>query len=302
MNATQDDESSAEARDQPAPLRLILKVDRSTEIELAARSRRMTRTGQPLRLDPVARSVQFLRGIGNRVTMALPAFYMFYAADTRKKAECSIDGFAGVVTRSYLNFSSANTIALCTRQAFDHAGKGANLTGKGFASSSDQVLAQHAEFWAKKSGRPEDDALSALLLLRRLFDDCSKKDTVLLAEDSPLATRVGLLKQYADRNVAHLSSDVYEVGLLDVAHVVAALTIVGEVIRSFDDSRLQQDYFNDLDEAAAHAAGALFPSTTIPRLFKRMDVEAQARACWKVDVNAGLDMLHRRLPYAIGWW
>jgi hypothetical protein len=303
MDAPDEDVESSGSTDRPEPIRLAFAVDRSAEVELAERAERMTRKGQPFQLEPLTKSVQFLRGIGSRATISLPAFYMFCAADVHKKAKCSIDGFAGVVMRSYLNFSSLSTIALCTRKAFDHdGGKGANLTGRGFARTSDQVLEAHAAYWAKQADRPIEDALSALLLLRRLFDDCSKTDTALLTGESSLGKRIGLLKQYADRNAAHLSFDDYAVSPLDCAHVVATLVLVGEVIRSFDDSTQPQRYYNDLDEASARAATQLFPDTQARRLFQHFSVEMQARSSWKFGIDVGLELLHRQLPHATGWY
>lgn len=64
---------------------------------------------------------------------------------------------------------------------------------------------------------------------------------------------------------------------------------------------LPKTYFDDLDEASAAAAAALFPSVTVPRLFTHIKVEQSAGACWKFGVDVGLQMLHTRLPYLTGW-
>ena len=139
-------------------------------------------------------------------------------------------------------------------------------------------------------------------LLRSVFQDCAKHETRLLAASAPLGRRIALLKQYADHAAAHLSLDNYEFSTLDCGHVVAALTVIGEIVRSFDDPDSQATYFDTLDEGSLNAARQLFPATPDLRLFGNMQIEMQSRLCWQFDVDLGRQMLLEKLPYAIGWF
>lgn len=302
LPATPAEEPVSEQADltgRPVTIGLVYARNRGAEIQLSTRAQRMTRKGRPIELRSLEKSVQFLRMVSWRGMMALPALYTFYAA-TIEDSRCHIDGFAGLVTRSFLKFTSLNTIALVCRTAFDHEAKGASLTGKGFAKISDPILLEHADYWAKRSGLPVEDATRALRLLRRVFGDCSKTDTDLLAGASTLGKRIGLLKQYAHRHAAHSSQENFSVAIHDMGHVVAALTVISQIINTFDDSTLPKAYHDDLDEASATAAAALFPSVTVPRLFKHIKVET-AGACWRFEVDGGQQLLHERLPYLTGW-
>jgi len=213
---------------------------------------------------------------------------------------CSIAGYPGLILKHSLQFSSIGTIALSCRKAFDHATTG--LTGARFSKVSDSTLTEVAEYWANNSGRPVEDAYAALYLLRSVFRDCAKNETQLLAAQAPLARRIALLKQYADHAAAHLSLDYYEFSMLDCVHVVAALTMIGEIIRSFDDSNSQPTYFDTLDEASLNAAKQLFPALPNLRLFGNLQIEMQSRLCWQFGYDKGRQMILEQLPYAIGWF
>ena len=232
--------------------------------------------------------------------MALPAFYLFHAAAANTDRASSIEGYPGVVFKHSVSFSALGTVALACRKAFDHGANG--LTGANFGKTSDATLKEHSEYWAKNSKRPPQDAYAALHLLRSIFRDCAKTDAVLFKDAAPLGQRVGLLKQYADRAAAHLSFEDYAVSIPDCAHVVAALALIGEIIRSFDDSSSLPTYFDTLDEAAFSAAKQLFPTTPDLRLFQHMKVEMQARICWQAGSEQGRQMFFEQLPYAIGWY
>jgi hypothetical protein len=191
-----------------------------------------------------------------------------------------------------------NTIALACRKAFDH---GRGLTGAAFGRISDLTLEKHAEHWARYSAQNKEDAYIALHFLRTFFAKCSKKPDALFKEGTTLGRRIGFVKQYADRSAAHLSLEYYEFDTLDIAHVVAALTLVGSIICSFDNGA-PPEYFNQIDEAAFDAAVALFPDTPRIRLFEHMKVEMQARLCWQWGEERGMHMLTEQLPYAISWF
>src|SRR6185295_1390756 len=106
---------------------------------------------------------------------------------------------------------------------------------------------------------------------RNAVDDCS----------GSVRSSYPLLKQYADHAAAHLSLDSYEFSTLDCVHVVAALTVIGEIIRSFDDSNSPPTYFDTLDEASLNAAKQLLPTLPNLRLFGNMQIEMQSRLCWQ---------------------
>lgn len=280
--------------------KLVITIDRSAERVLADRAQRLKPIRPPPRLSSLEQSVQFLRGVHSRATLTLPAFYLYYGATTDGEPACSIAGYPGFVLKHSLQFSSIGTVALSCRKAFDRGAKG--LTGASFAKISDETLAKVAEYWSKKSKRPVEDAFAALYLLRSVFRDCAKSETHLLTASAPLGRRIALLKQYADHSAAHLSLDNYEFSILDCVHVVAALTVIGEIVRSFDDPDSQPTDFDSLDEASLSAAKQLFPAMPDLRLFGNMKIEMQSRLCWQFGVDKGRHMLLEQLPYAVGWF
>ena len=280
--------------------KITLTLDQSAERELADRADRQKSRSEPLQLAAPERAIHFLRGVKSRATLALPAFYLFHGAMANGHEGCSVNGYPGVVLKHVLEFSSIGTVSLCCRKVFDHRATG--LTGANFAKSSDDTLRRIADYWSRKSTRPPDDALAALELLRSVLGDCARTDSALLGAEAPLGRRIGLLKQYADRSAAHLSLEDYEFSTLDCAHVVAAITVIGEIIRSFDDPNTQRNYFDALDEASLVAARHLFPATPDIRLFGRVEIETQARLCWQWGAERGRRMLLAELPYATGWF
>lgn len=278
--------------------KLILNFDDSAKVEVAKRAERLTRRAAPTNLGDVGTSVQFLRGVGSRATFALSSFYLLISADIEGKNKCTIAGHAGKVFQSQVRFSSLNTISLACRKAFDH---GRGLTGATFGRTRESTLEQHAEHWARYSAHSKDDAYKALLFLRSFFAKHSKNSDALFKDGTTLGRRIGFIKQYADRSSAHLSLESYEFDTLDIAHVVAALALVGSIICTFDNGA-PPEYFNQIDEAAFDAAVALFPDTPKIRLFERMRIEMQARLCWEWGEEHGMQMLAEQLPYAISWF
>ena len=280
--------------------KIILTLDQSTERALSDRAERLKPRGQPVQLNALEQAVYFLRGVSSRAAMALPAFYLFHRAKADDDQACAIEGYPGVVFKHVIAFSSVSTVSLSCRKAFDHGARG--LTGANFAKNSDEALKRVAEYWCTNSNRSFQDALAALNLLRSIFQDCAKTDTALLKAAAPLSRRIGLLKQHADRSAAHLSLESYEFSILDCAHVVAALTVIGEIISSFDDPQAQPTYFDTLDEASLSAARQLFPAIPDIRLFGHIKIEMQSRLCWQGGTDRGRQMLLEQLPYAIGWF
>ena len=280
--------------------KLHITVDRSAERALADRAQRQVPRDAPLQLAPHERSIHFLRGVRSRATITLPAFYLFLGASAEDPDACSVEGYAGVVLRHAVKYTSISTLSLCCRKAFDHRATG--LTGASFGKSSDDVLGQVGEYWATTSNRPVADAVAALSFLRTIFRDCAKPESALLRDPAPLSRRLGLLKQYANRSAAHLSLETYEFTVLDCAHVVAATTMIGEIIRSFDDPTSDLGYFDAIDEAGLKAAIQLFPKTPDRRLFQDIAIEMQSRLCWQWGSDRGRQMLLEQLPYAISWF
>jgi hypothetical protein len=230
--------------------------------------------------------------------MALPAFYLFHGASC--DGACSIEDYPGVVLKHAIKFSTICTVSLSCRKAFDHEALG--LSGANFAKNSDDNLTRVAEYWSSKSNRPIKEALAALHLLRAIFRDCAKTDTALFKADAALGRRIGLLKQHANRSAAHLSLESYEFSTIDCAHVIAALTMIGEIIRSFDEPTGETNYFDRLDEASLTAARRLIPGMPDVRLFGHIKIEMQSRLCWQWGIERGRQMLLEQLPYAISWF
>lgn len=267
--------------------------------DLFARSKRLIRTGPPVKLTGTVRSIQFLRGVFSRASLCLPAFYYFLgSASAREETKNSAD-YSFKVAQTYSEFSDLNTLSLNCRKIFDHAAK-PELTGSNFAKVSDTTLAEHAEYWSKNSSRNADEALSALRFLRRFFSECSKTDTDLLQADSQLQKRIGLLKQHADRAAAHLSLEDYALNIVDLAHFTGACALIGEIIRSFDQPNLGPSYFNEVDAASYQAAKRMFPQIARFQLFANMKLERQARIYWQSGEDYGIPMLLNQLHYALG--
>lgn len=278
--------------------KFAFSLDDSARDNLSNRAARMTTTGPPAEISPLGRSIQFLRGVHSRASMTLPAFYLFVGATSRED-EAS-DEQKTLVIKHYTEFSALNTITMSCRKVFDNSNTA--LTGAKFGKSSDDVLVEHANFWAGHSGGTAEDAARALSFLRTFFASCSKSSNALLKSSATLHRRIGLLKQHADRSAAHLSLENFELDVLDVAHVAAAMVLVGEIVRSFDAPFLQDDYFNVIDQGAHEAAKGMFPSAPPLRLFDEMRVAQQARFCWKFGDEHGMQMVLEQLPFAVSWF
>ena len=231
--------------------------------------------------------------------MCLPAFYYFLGSASAHEAAKSSPEYAFKVAQTYSEFSDLNTLTLACRKMFDHAAK-PDLTGANFAKLPDQVLMEHAEYWANCSKKPVDECLSALLFLRKFFAEYSKTDSVLLQKDGWLHKRIGLLKQHADRTAAHLSLQDYALDIVDLAHFTAAAVVVGEVVRSFDNPFTGDRYFNQVDEGAYEAAKKVFPQIHPFRLFGSMQVHQQARFYWKHQDHESIQSYFDQLQWALG--
>lgn len=280
--------------------KIVIQVDRSSRLELNKRAERMAPSAAPLELDGINQSIHFLRGVSSRASLCLPAFHFLVGSSTKLREEEVKSNYPLCVSAGYMEFSCLNTITLACRKAFDHSISG--LTGARFAKTTDEVLAKHAAYWAASSGKPSEEAALALQFLREFFRTCSKHSNILLRSPAALQKRIGLLKQHADRSAAHLSLDTYELDLLDVAHFVAAFCLVGEIVRSFDAKHLGENYFRQVDAAAAEEAKRVFMHSKVHPIFKEVDPVSQARSCWRYGNDIGLQMLLEQIPYAISWF
>jgi hypothetical protein len=192
------------------------------------------------------------------------------------------------------------TISLCCRKVFDE--RDATMTGKRFIHRSSATLLAVANHWHDISGRPQEDAARALELLLGVFRTCSAQAKALLTSLSLLERRVGLLKVHANREAAHLSVDPFVFDIVDAAHVVAAMTIIGAIVHAFDNPPTAESYFDGLDEAGWESAKLIFPEMPLPRLFQGFDIAQQAESYWRINPAIGLQMILDQLPAAIGWW
>ena len=115
-----------------------------------------------------------------------------------------------------------------------------------------------------------------------------------------LHKRIGLLKQHADHAAAHISLDNYSLDINDLAHFTAAVVVVGEIVRSFDNPVLGPDYFNQLDKASYEAARRLFPQITKFQLFVHMQVHKQACFYWRHQELESVQSFFDQLQWALG--
>lgn len=267
--------------------------------ELNERAERMRRKEEPFRLHGKLRSIQFLRGVVSRASMCLPAFYYFLGAAHAKEHPPVSADYPFRVAQSYLEFANLNALSLGCRKVFDHGAK-PDLTGGNFARLNDVVLEEHAQYWADRKANTLEDCRAALVFLRLFFQEYARTDSDLLKAPGVLHKRVGLLKQHADRAAAHLSLQDYALDILDITHVVAALVIVGEVVRSFDEPLMGNTYFNDVDAAAHEAARRTFPDLPDFRLFRTMQVQQQARAYWRTYHYETIRAYFDELVHALG--
>lgn len=270
-------------------MKIKITTDTKEANASADRARRLKATGPPLRMHAKTAIIQFLRGVNSRAQMSLPAFYLFIGSNIEGPDSCSVPEYPGTVLTHWMRFSAINTITLCCRMVFDNAT--GSMTGSVFAKSSDVILEGVAEYWAKRAARPQAEAMSAIALLRDVFRECAKSNGALLDGATTLGKRIGLLKQHADRSAAHISLENYEFSIIDCAHVVGALTIIGEIIRTFDDPEAGPNHFNEIDEAALAAAKAIFPKIPDLRLFSGINIAHHADGCWKRDPQIGRRML-----------
>ena len=91
--------------------KLTIRLDKSAERALADRAERLKPRSPPMELDPVGRSIHFLRGVNSRAMMTLPAFYLFLGANTDGDKPSAIEGYPGLVLKHAIKFSSISTVS-----------------------------------------------------------------------------------------------------------------------------------------------------------------------------------------------
>ena len=256
----------------------------------------------PQATEPYQEAILFLRAVDSRASQALPAFYLLLGASCH--LEDKTTSYSKLVLAHSIRFSSALTVSLCCRKVFDESRD--KMTGKRFANISDADLIKVADYWSKNPGKNKSDAIKALNFLRDIFKRCSWPIKNLVKEKSLLERRVGLLKLHANLEAAHISMEPYSYRLLDVAHVVGSMALVGTIIHDFDNPSSSTGYYDSLDkagwEAGWEAGRSIFPNLPTDRLFENFDMVQQATNYWNSNPKEGLKMLMEGLPAAIGWW
>ena len=201
-------------------------------------------------LDRHVEAIQFLRGVSSRASLILPALYNQLGA--RSAAQNGTNPYWRTVQATSLEFSSLQTISFICRSVFDDSKKG--ITGKKFATISDNTLQSVANYWGDKTKRSTEEASKALVLLREVLRRCARQPKLLFDGATVLERRIGLLKLHANREAAHLSLEPYLFDVLDLIHVVAAITVVGAMIYDFDSGTQETGYFDKIDEGGWQAA------------------------------------------------
>lgn len=279
----------------------IMNVDSFSDKELSERANNMTRLGPPGQLTELEHSVQFLNGVLSKASFLLPAYYSFFATSVDAKKASSIDSYPGAVFQCYMNKSGLSYIALVTRKLFDHSNND-SLNGAKFAKISDGTLKKHAKRWASFSGRPEQDAINALEILRTFFKVCSQKTGDLLKEESRLCKRIGLVKQYANREAAHLTFQDYEVSWLDVLHITASVVLIAEIVRSFDRPEYKESYYRKINEAAYTAIKQLYPETPELKLFEKIEIAQLSKDCIARGEDYSMGLLLEKIPDKLSYY
>ena len=279
----------------------IMNANSLSDKELSERAIKMARHGPPVQLTELECSVQFLNGVLSKASFLLPAYYSFFATSIDAKKASSIDSYPGAVFQCYMNKSGLSYIALVTRKLFDHS-KNDSLNGAKFAKISDRTLKKHAKRWARFSGRSEQYAINALEILRSFFKVCSQEENDLLKEESRLCKRIGLVKQYANREAAHLTFQGYGVSWLDVLHITASIVLVAEIIRSFDRPEYKEGYYHEINSAAFTAIKQLYPETPELKLFKEIDISQLAKECVERGEDYSMELIFEKIPDKLSYY
>lgn len=291
---------------QNARATLTIKWTDYASKNLNARIRELRRRDQWIPMDDRVSGIQFLRGVSSRASQILPAFYLFLGSSIKRDPGPDTPPWKPMEDAVF-NTLALQNITLTCRAIFDESTK-RELSAKRFANLDDKTLSGIAVHCVEMSKHSSEEAMKALTLLRDLFRLCAKPKKLLLGGDTLLERRVGLLKYYADRVPAHITLEAYLVDTIDIAHVVAAIAVVGAIAYDFDPvrpDRVNPKYFDALDECGWAAARTIFPELTMERLFARATIAGQARRCWahpEVPEYGGLTVLTTLLPDAIGCW
>lgn len=280
---------------------VIKNAKNISDKELSDRASKMKRREQTVRLTELEHSVQFLNGVLSKASFLLPAYYAFFATNIDAKKVTTIEGYPGAVFQCYTKHSSLSYISLVVRKLFDHS-NGLYLNGARFSKTSDQSLKRHAERWSSFSGRPKQDAFNALKILRVFFKICSQETNQLLKHESKLCKRIGLVKQYASREAAHLTFQDYEFCWLDIFHITASIVLVAEIVRSFDRPEYKESYYNNINKAAFSAIKELYPEIPEIEIFKKIKIAQMAKYCVEKGEDYFIDFLLEKIPDSLCYY
>lgn len=266
--------------------------------ELGARVARLLQEGNGrVELGPEGRSIQFIRSVGARSSQILPAFYHLNAGHLGDGLPANPSDYPSRLFFSYAGDAAQSVVGLICRNVFEPRRQ---WSGNDFARHKPSVREGHATFWAKHSGVPVEVTRSALALLQKVFADVAKPSIQALGSGSTLAKRAALVNLYASRSAAHISLDDYCYAQEDMAHVVAAIVIMGAIIARFDSPWLPRSYFDDLDMGSWISAKRLFPGVELERLFGSTSVPELVDKLLAQDSAISCLWIAEQLPMAIG--
>lgn len=284
---------------EPVQIRLI--INDVSERESRQRAQRLRRTGAPTPtpLDPHTRIILFLRAVSGRASIALANFYLILGAGTVDRRAEPRPEYDEIVKASSIGYAARTTLSMCCRQIFDH--ERGELSANLLANANPETIARCAAYWSERDNT-EGDAHGALVFLQALFEKCARHPNRLIGDScSLLEHRIAVVVNHANSESAHITVDPFEVDIFDLAHVAAALGVIGAVIANFDDGSAQTRFVN-VDEAAYRVARTMFPLLNVPRLFERFELPMQLQPYWKFPIEIALDHVLNQLPRSIGWW
>jgi hypothetical protein len=259
-----------------------------------------TASTPPMRLKPVERAVLYLRAVAGRAEFALSSFYLLVAA--REATVRKPERYTEMVLAHNIEFVAQGTVAMTARKIFDTSPKTDRLSAHALTSADEPCISKVCEYWQEKGDANKTDLENALTFMRRLLVLAQDVKTDLPTQRTLLSKRVRLLKRYADRESAHIGLNNAEFAILDMAQVVAVLTLMAALIRHYDRPSTPRDHFMQLDSAARDAAVSVFPTIVIPSLFEHCDPLAESLRFAQFDETALRDVVGNRLLDTLGWW
>jgi len=117
-----------------------------------------------------------------------------------------------------------------------------------------------------------------------------------------LCKRIGLVKQYANREAAHLTFQDYEVSWLDVLHITASVVLIAEIVRSFDRPEYKESYYRKINEAAYTAIKQLYPETPELKLFEKIEIAQLSKDCIARGEDYSMGLLLEKIPDKLSYY